>query len=158
MEDKRQLHQNCLQNANLQLHQAILTSPSSHRFQIQQDPPPTPPAQVPNPVQLLQIQVQQVQPQLNWSYFKPEFSGKPEEDAEGHLLRTNDWMETHNFPEVTKVQRFCLTLTREARLLYESLRHIVIDWTGLQEQFKRQYLTFGGYMRAIIPCMEIISL
>ena len=23
---------------------------------------------------------------LNWSYFKPEFSGKPEEDAEAHLL------------------------------------------------------------------------
>ena len=31
-------------------------------------------------------------PQLNWSQFKPEFSGKPEEDAEAHLLRTNDWM------------------------------------------------------------------
>ena len=36
-------------------------------------------------------------PQLNWSYFKPEFSGKPEEDVVAHLLRTNDWMETHNF-------------------------------------------------------------
>ena len=23
--------------------------------------------------------------QLNWSYFKPEFSGKPEEDAEAHF-------------------------------------------------------------------------
>ena len=23
---------------------------------------------------------------LNWSIFKPEFSGKPEEDAEAHLL------------------------------------------------------------------------
>ena len=28
--------------------------------------------------------------QLNWSHFKPDFSGKPE-DAEAHLLRTNDW-------------------------------------------------------------------
>ena len=28
-------------------------------------------------------------PQLHWSHFKPEFSGKPE-DAEAHLLRTND--------------------------------------------------------------------
>ena len=36
--------------------------------------------------------------QLNWSYFKPEFAGKADEDAEAHLLRTNDWMETHNFP------------------------------------------------------------
>ena len=27
---------------------------------------------------------------LNWSNFKPEFSGKPEEDAEAHLLHLND--------------------------------------------------------------------
>ena len=58
---------------------------------------------------------------------------------EAHPLRSNDWMETHNFLEVIKVQRFCLTLTREARLWYESLRPIVIDWTGLQEQFRQQY-------------------
>ena len=31
---------------------------------------------------------------LNWSHFKPEYSGKPDEDAEAHLLRTNDWMDT----------------------------------------------------------------
>ena len=37
--------------------------------------------------------------QLNWSHFKPDFSGKPEEDAEAHLLRTTDWMTTHDFPE-----------------------------------------------------------
>ena len=28
---------------------------------------------------------------------KPEFSGKPEEDAESHLLSTRDRMEAHNF-------------------------------------------------------------
>ena len=32
-------------------------------------------------------------PQLNWSHFKPEFLGKPEEEA--HLLRINDSMDTH---------------------------------------------------------------
>ena len=32
--------------------------------------------------------------QLNWSHFRPGFSGKPEEDAEAHLLRTEDWMTT----------------------------------------------------------------
>ena len=41
-------------------------------------------------------------PQLNWSYFKQEFSGKPEEDVVAHLLRANDWMETHNFPDNAK--------------------------------------------------------
>ena len=65
--------------------------------------------------------------QFNWLYFKPEFSGKPEEGAMAHLLGTNDWMETHNFQQEAKVQRFCLTLTGEARLWYESLRPIEID-------------------------------
>ena len=62
-----------------------------------------------------------VQPhQLNWSYFKPKFSGKPEEDAEEHLLKTNDQVETHNFPDDQKVRRFCLTLMGEARLWNET--------------------------------------
>ena len=83
-------------------------------------------------------------PQLSWSYFKPEFSGKPEEDAVVHLLRTNDWMETHNFPDGAKIQRFCLTLTGEARLWCEILRPIEIDWTALQEHFRQQYSKFGS--------------
>ena len=29
-------------------------------------------------------------PQLNWSHLKPDFAGKPEEDAEAYLLKTND--------------------------------------------------------------------
>ena len=41
------------------------------------------------------------QQQLNWPYFKPEFAGKAE-DVEVHLLRTNDWMDTHNFPNDQK--------------------------------------------------------
>ena len=59
-------------------------------------------------------------PQLNESHFKPEFSGKPEENMEAHLLRTNNWMATNRFQEDNKVQRFCLRLTGEARLWYES--------------------------------------
>ena len=43
---------------------------------------------------------------MNWSHFKPEFSGKPEEDVEVHLLQTNDWMTTHDFLEAIKIQRF----------------------------------------------------
>ena len=77
-------------------------------------------------------------PLLNWSHFKPEFSGKPDKDAEVHLLRTNDWMDTHGFQDNVKVQRFCLTLTGEARLWHESLRLINIDWLGLQNIFRQQ--------------------
>ena len=56
------------------------------------------------------------QQMINQCHFKPEFAGKPEEDAEAHLHRSNDWIRTHNFDEDVKVQRFCLTLLGEARL------------------------------------------
>ena len=71
--------------------------------------------------------------QLNWSYFRPEFSGTPNEDAEAHLLRTEDWMTTHDFPEDQKVRRFCLTLTGEARLWYATLnvQQQQLNWDGL---------------------------
>ena len=56
-------------------------------------------------------------PQLNWSHCKPKFSGKPEEDAEAHLLRTNDWMHTHTFPEGVKSPMFCLTIKRGSQVM-----------------------------------------
>ena len=83
-------------------------------------------------------------PHLNWSHFKAEFSGKPEDDAEAHQLRTNDWIETHQFQEGVKVPRFCLTLEGQARLWYESLRPTNVDWQGLQNQFRQQYSKFGN--------------
>ena len=64
---------------------------------------------------------------INWCHFKPEFVGKPEEGAEAHLLKPNDWMRTHNFDKDVKVQRFCLTLLGEARLWYETLTPIAND-------------------------------
>ena len=64
---------------------------------------------------------------LNWSHIKPEFSGKPDADAEAHMLHTNDWMTAHHFVEGVKVHRFCLTLLREARLWYHSLEPINVD-------------------------------
>ena len=84
--------------------------------------------------------------QLNWSHFRPEFSGKPEEDAEAHLLRTEDWMTTHDFPEDQKVRRFCLTLTQEARLWYATLnaQQQQLTWEGLQDRFRQQYSKFGS--------------
>ena len=71
--------------------------------------------------------------QLNWSHFRPEFSGTPNEDAEVHFLRMEDWMTTHNFPEDQKVGRFCLTLTGEARLWYATLNipQQQLNWDGL---------------------------
>ena len=83
-------------------------------------------------------------PQLNWSHFKPEVFRKPDKDAEAHLLRTNDWMDSQRFQDNDKVQRFCLTLTGEARLWYKSLRPINADWIGLQNSFRQQYSKIGN--------------
>ena len=82
---------------------------------------------------------------LNWSNFKPEFSGKPEEDAEAHLLCSNDWMDAHHFNEDIKVQRFCLTLLGEARLWYHSLEPLGgTTWAQLQNLFRQRYSKLGN--------------
>ena len=75
---------------------------------------------------------------LNRSHFKPEFSRKPDENAEAHLLRTKDWMDTHRLQDNDKAQIFCLTLTGEARLWYKSLRLINFNWIELQNSFRQQ--------------------
>ena len=103
--------------------------------------PPSPPEQLPvPPVQPILPPAQSIptqpfqpapMPQLNWSYVKPEVAGKPDENAKAHLLRTNDWMDTHAFPEGLQVQCFCLTIIGEARAWYESLRPINVDCNGL---------------------------
>ena len=79
-------------------------------------------------------------PQLNWFHFKPKYAGKPDEDVEAHLLGMNDWIDTHEFPDQVKEQRFCLTLIGEASLWYESLRPIIADWNGLQNMFDSNIL------------------
>ena len=73
---------------------------------------------------------------VSWNHFKPEFAGKPEEDAAAPLLHTNDWIWKHNFKENVKVNRFCLTLLGEARLWYETLNPDAIDWPALQNAFR----------------------
>ena len=104
------------------------------------------PAQ-PAPVQLVPIGQVATAPQIiyqNWIGKKPEFSGKPQEDAESHLLSTRDWMEAHNFPDRDKVRCFCLTLIGEARLWYESLALLDDDWPALQNKFRWQYSKIGN--------------
>ena len=111
------------------------SGPASYR-----EDPPLQPTPQPVPPQC----GQQVQKHMNWSHFKPEYSGKPEEDVEAHLLRTNDWMSTHGFPDGVKVQRFCLMLMGEAILWYASLEPIAMTWLELQNQFRRQYSKLGN--------------
>ena len=51
------------------------------------NPPPDPPTLPPNPQDPMNLSNPPQPHQLNWSYFKPEFSGKTEKDAATHLLK-----------------------------------------------------------------------
>ena len=53
-------------------------------------------------------------------------------------------MNAHHFLEDIKVRRFCLTLVGEARLWYQSLEPINMDWQGLQNLFRQQYSKIGN--------------
>ena len=114
--------------------------------QVGQNIPAQPPQQL-APVQLVPFGIVMPAPQVvyqNWIGKKPEFSGKPEEDAESHLLSTRDWMEAHNFPNEVKVICFHLTLIGEARLWYESLAPLDDDWPTFQNKFRWQYSKIGN--------------
>ena len=91
---------------------------------------------------------------ISWCHFKPECTGKPEEDADAHLLHTNDWMRTHNFNEDDKVQRFSLTLLGEARLWYETLTPVANDWPALQNALQTTILKIGQHSKAILSQLE----
>ena len=53
-------------------------------------------------------------------------------------------MDTYDFPDNLKVQRFCLALIGEARLWYESLRPINAEGNNLQHMFRQQYSKIGN--------------
>ena len=106
-----------------QINQATLADRGPQALQPLPIVPATPPAPM---VQLPAQQDQLVTPTqpgwqaqgvLNWSEFRPEFSCKPGEDAEVHLLRTNGWMETHNFPEAMKVQKILPNFNRRSKVM-----------------------------------------
>ena len=63
-------------------------------------------------------------------------------------------MNTHRFQDIVKVQRLCLTLTGEARLWYESLRPINVDWLGLQNIFRKQYSKIGNTRKQLFHALR----
>ena len=61
-----------------------------------QNPPPPPDPFLPNAPM---VPATPPRPQLNLSHFMPKYASKPEEDEEAHLLRMNEWMDTHDFQD-----------------------------------------------------------
>ena len=87
---------------------------------------------------------QSVAPVHHWSYFKPKFSGKPQEDPETHICRTVDWMDTHHFVMGQRLQRFPLTLAGEVRLWYQSIHPFQGNWEELQDRLWTQFSNIGN--------------
>ena len=64
-------------------------------------------------------------------------------------------METGAFSKGVKVQRFFLTLVGEARLRYESLRLIAVNWKGLQDQSRQQYSKIGNTREQLLHAWRL---
>ena len=92
--------------AQAQVQGAAAQGPANNNAQVGQNVPMQPPHQLAPAQPVLTGPVVHA-PQVfyqNRIEKKPEFSGKPAEDAESHLLSTKDWMEAHNFPDEVKVR------------------------------------------------------
>ena len=87
---------------------------------------------------------------LNWSNFKPEFSGKPEEDTETHLKHSNDWMDAHHFNEDIKVQKkFSLTdQKKQPCLAVETCQLKYLNQFCIRESLQIEYRGF------VLHCWE----
>ena len=84
--------------------------------------------------------------------------GKPEEDAEAHLLHSNDWMSAHHFNDDVKVQRFCLTLLGEARLWFHSLEPLEnTTWPQLQNLFRQRYSKLGNICEQLFHAWRLFT-
>ena len=64
-------------------------------------------------------------------------------------------MNAHHFLEI-KVGRFCITLIGQARMWYQYLEPINVDWQGLQDLFRQQYPKIV-HKETTIPHVDIIS-
>ena len=95
---------------------------------------------------------------MNLSYFKLEYSGKPDEDPEAQILRTIDWMDTHNFTPNQRIQRFPLTLTGEARLWYQSIHPFQGNLEDLQERLSTQFSKIGNTRKQLPRTWKIFYL
>ena len=69
----------------------------------------------------------------------PTFSAKDDEDAQSHLLCSNDWMNSHGSTKDIKFGRFCLISGSDAYLQYDSITSVGKDWNHLQGLFHRQF-------------------
>ena len=155
--DQNQAQVTAVQN---QAQGPVVQIPAQGPTQAGQNIPVQPPQHL-APVQLVPAGIVVPAPQVvyqNWIGKKPEFSGKPEEDAESHLLSTRDWMEAHNFPNEAKVRCFHLTLIGEARLWYESLAPLDHDWPTLQKKIQMAIFKNRQYSQTTVPCLEDIQI
>ena len=94
---------------------------------------------------------------LNWSHFKPEFSGKPDEDAEAHLLCMNDWMTAHHSVEGVKVQRFCFNTVRRSNIMVSFIRTNEHRLARVTKFIRQQYSKIGNTREQLFHAWKSFS-
>ena len=109
---------------------------------------PAPPSQpIVPPVEPIAPPIQPIQPahmpQLNWSHFKPEFAGKPDEDVEAHLCRTDDWMDYTCFPRRCQGQVFLSNISRRGKVMVQIIKACKCRLEQVTNQFWQQYSKIG---------------
>ena len=67
--------------------------------------------------------------------YKHISQGHSNEDAESHLLYSNNLMNSQGLVEEEKCASFCLTSAQDAHLWDESIHPVDNDWINLQELF-----------------------
>ena len=65
-------------------------------------------------------------------------------------------MNAHHFVDGVKVQQFCLILL-EARLWFQSLEPINIDWPELQNLFRQRYSKVGNTKEQLLHAWRTFS-
>ena len=93
---------------------------------------PVPPVKlIASPAQLIPTQPIQpaLMPELNWSQFKSEYAGKPDEHVEAHFLRTNNWMGTC-FPRRCQSPAFLSNNSRRSKIMVQIIKtyKCILEW------------------------------
>ena len=84
-----------------------------------------------------------VAPAPNFHVRCPIFSVNLDEDAESHLLCSDDWIKSQGILEKEKCATFCLTLVGDAHLWYVTIHLVDNDWPILQKLFNLQFSKLG---------------
>ena len=117
---------------------------------------PQQPAVLQVPQQPATLQGPQQMVHLNWSHFKPEFLGKPDENTEAHLLHTNNWMNAHILVEGVQSPKILSNTIRRSQIM---VSYITAYYCRLAKvtKFRQQYSEIGNTREQLLHAWRSFS-